>query len=180
MEPEGVDMSGSFQLWVDTVRGITGPTEELSMLDLCCGEMSATRLLKWKSVTAVDVMDYPGRPQEFLFIQSNVLDIEPSLFSAAGGFDVCVCSDGLEHFARDDGHRLLCRMAEWSELPIIFTPTGESSDKIDPRSTHPDTHKSSWTQEDFHSIGWETMLFPNWHPTIGLGAIFGFRRTGHS
>ena len=164
-------MSGSFQLWVDTVRGITGPTEELSMLDLCCGEMSATRLIKWKTVSAVDVVDYPNRPREYIFWKQDVLD--PLM--SADGFDVCICSDGLEHFTREQGYRLLVNMERWAKLPIVFTPTGQPESELEPNSTHPDAHKSSWLPAHFIGIGWHTKLFPDWHPTIGLGGLFAWK-----
>lgn len=163
-------MSGSFQLWIDTVKEITGPTESLGLMDICCGEMSVTRLLPWKTILAVDLVDYPNRPEDINFSRQDVRSIP--LYA---GFDVVICSDGLEHFTKDDGYDILGRMTTWGKIAIIFTPTRQPVKELEPESNHPDSHKSSWTPEELRDLGWKTKVFDDWHPTLDWGAMFAWR-----
>ena len=68
-------------------------------------------------------------------------------------------------------------MKENSKKQIVFTPQGEYMNVRDKENTHPDTHKKSWTDIEFQEMGWATITFPHFHPTLGengLGAFFAF------
>lgn len=157
------------ELYLSILRGIVQPAEDRTFLDLCCGEMTHTRDLKFGASVHVDVVDWPNRPKEFHFVQSNVLDCE----FEARAFDVSLCSDGIEHFTKADGWRLIHAMEEWSARPVIFTPLGNYL--VDAAATNPDTHKSGWWPEEFTKIGWKTDVYKDWHPTLGIGAFFAWR-----
>lgn len=155
--------------YLSILRRIIGPTQDKTFLDLCCGEMTHTRELKFKRSVHVDVVDWPTRPKEFDFRRESVLDCK---FSACE-FDVCLCSDGIEHLDINDGLLLIMKMSTWSTVPIIFTPLG--SYMVNPTATDPDSHKSGWLPSDFERFGWLTEAHPDWHPTLGVGAFFAWR-----
>lgn len=166
-------MIGSGQLYLSILRRIIGPTEDLTFLDLCCGEMAQTRHLKFRDSLHVDVKDWPERPPEFRFIR---LDVREFVQVQVMGFDVCLCSDGIEHLQKEDGVALIENMALVARLPIIFTPLGDH--RIVPGSTDPDDHKSGWLPEEFEARGWKTDVYPDWHresPKWNCGAFFAWR-----
>lgn len=162
---------GSLELWLEVVRGIIGrPTEDLTLLDLCCGECTGTSLLQCKFHVGIDVVDWPTRPLLSQYLKCDALDF--CLFSLEGfHFNLCICSDGLEHLPREAGLKLLKALPAFvAPLSIIFTPIGPW--KLDADATHPDTHKSAWLPEELEAIGWNVVAFPNWHQTLGVGAFF--------
>lgn len=59
-----------------------------------------------------------------------------------------------------------------SKSSVIFTPYGDYM--VDENSTHPDTHKSGWTETDFEKMGYSCIIFPNFHPELNKGAIFAY------
>lgn len=151
------------------LREIIGPTEDLYFLDLCCGECTHTRELKFATHYGVDLIDWPKRPSRIGFEQLDVTKWPgPKMFH-----DVALCSDGIEHMTKRDGLRLLLNMLRWARLPIIFTPMGRYL--VDERATDPHTHKSGWTADEFRAMGWKAEEFPFWHPTLNLGAFFAWK-----
>lgn len=131
--------------------------------------MSTSRKLKFKSSVHIDVEDFELRPKEFRFIQTDVLGDHP-VFSER--FDVALCTDGIEHFLKEDGLRLANRMTQLADLSIVFTPLGDY--KVDTQSRCPHAHKSGWRTGDLP--GWQCMVFPNWHVSLGIGAVFFWTR----
>lgn len=166
------EQAGSLELWVETVKRLVGrPTKELSLLDLCCGEMTGTRLLDFHSTLGVDVKDWPQRWNGARFTKSDVLNKLAEL--PASLFDVALCSDGIEHLPDGDGLHLITQMERVAQLAIIFTPLGPYlTGQGDPNS--PDSHKSAWMPSDFQDLGWKTLAFPNWHMGLGVGAFFAW------
>lgn len=169
-------MTGSTNLYMSVLSLIIGhPIEEpmaLTLLDLCCGEMTHTRLMKFQKSMHLDVHDWPGRPKEFVFFPFDVRTVQ----IAPKSYDVCLCSDGIEHLTKEEGLKLLDNMEQWSFLPIIFTPLGEQ--RLVPGSTDPDDHKSGWTPEEFEARGWETEVYESWHrdsPKWNCGAFFAWK-----
>jgi hypothetical protein len=160
--------TGSLELWLEIVRGIVGrPTDGLTLLDLCCNECTSTGKLKFKRHIGVDVVDWATRPEHVHFYKSDVLRAFPYQQEP---FDVCICSDGIEHLPKEGGYALIANMAVLSRLAIIFTPLGPYM--LNPDATDPDAHKSAWTPEEFEAMGWDVIAFPRWHPTLNVGAFF--------
>jgi hypothetical protein len=165
---------GSLELYLSVIREILGgKTEDKSLLDICCGEMSNTRHLKFRESTHIDVHDWPNRPKEFNFVQGDALELLRTVGDKQ--FDVALCSDGIEHLSYDDGEELLGQMERVARLAIIFTPIGPYL--MYPDATDPDSHKSAWYPEDMIRYGWQTRAFPMWHPTLGIGAFFAFKHS---
>lgn len=163
---------GSMALWIEIFVRIVGqPTESISLIDLCCGQMGNTHLLKFKDSLHVDVTDYPDRPRSYKFLKHDVLTLPPVL---NGKFDVALCSDGIEHLSKIDGFLLLNRMPLLAKKNIIFTPLGDHC--VDPQAKSPENHRSGWLPKDFPD-GWETQEFPNWHPTLGIGALWAWKQS---
>lgn len=163
-------MTGSGELYLSILRRIIGPTEDKALLDLCCGEMTQTRHLKFRYVLGIDVKDWPTRPKIGDFIQIDALDMK-KLFPSV--FDVCLCSDGIEHFTKIEGRFVIGEMEKWGKLPIIFTPL--DAYKLNPDSTDPDIHKCVWKPEEFEAMGWTTEVHKDWHPELSIGAFFAWK-----
>ena len=166
-------MNGSFDLQIGIVRSIIGTKEDdLSCLELCCGEMSNSRLFKFREHIAVDVVDYPNRPKEFPFVQTDIVKWDHKCFQRK--YDVCWIADGLEHLHKIDGNNLLLRMEAVARIPIVFVPLGPY--RVDETSTAPEAHKSAWYPSEFHARGWKTEVHEDWHPLLNLGAFFAHKK----
>jgi hypothetical protein len=174
------EQEGSVLLWLEVIRSLLPAKEEnLTLLDLCCGEMTATRHLRFWSKTCIDVNDSPNRPKlgNVQFFQEDVRRLT-TINIKAKKTDVCICSDGLEHFNNEDASDVLDLMKCAAKLSIVFVPTGESESTMVPFSVDPHKHKSRWSAERFGRLGWSTMDFPNWHAReLGLGAVFAWKET---
>lgn len=164
--------TGSVDLYLEILSQIIGPTEELSFLDLCCGEMTATKRMSFASSLHIDVIDCPLRPPDAKFFHGDVLAELANI--GENWFDVSLCSDGIEHLTKEAGHTLLLEMQRVSTLSIIFTPLGDML--VDTEATDPHTHKSGWIPSDPAFRFWQTKTFPNWHPTLNHGAFFAWHR----
>lgn len=165
-------MTGSHELYIQTIREIVGEIEGKSLLDLCCGEMAVTQKMPfdWKRSLAVDVIDAPERPRICDFLLADARSFVPEQI-----YDVAICSDGIEHLSFTEGVRLLTMMHKYAKVAIVFTPTGDKNLDSE-RSTNPHSHKSSWSPMEFEVLDWNTHYFPDWHPTICLGAVFAWRK----
>ncbi len=175
MKTFDLEQPGSADLQAEVLREIiNGNAEWGTLLDLCCGEMTVMRHFlatresgSFKETIHVDVADCPLRPADAPFIQMDVI----KFMKAARIYSVAFCGDGLEHFTRKRGGELLKLMQKRARLSVIFTPLGDYL--VEPQSKNPDAHKSGWLPADLP--GWETMVFPNWHPTLDLGAFFAWK-----
>lgn len=167
-------MSGSQELWLSVVNEIIAdlsPTDK--MIDVCCGECAVTRNLNFKSVQACDVIWSPLIPDSWVFTNKEAVPFLKHFHSRS--VDLVICSDGLEHHTFLAGKELLRQMNRVGRIAIVFTPTGDT--EYNPRAKNPHAHKSSWSERDFHELGWETKHFPDWHPTLGWGAIFAWKKS---
>lgn len=164
-------MQGTHETWLRFFHAIIAPLGApggLSLLDLCCGEMAVTRHLHFGESLHLDVIDAPGRPREFPFRQ---IDVGAWILNDRRQWDVIVLSDGLEHFRKREGMDILDYMREHAQIPVVFVPVGDDT-SVDEDADGPHTHKSLWTPEEFED--WNTLVWPDWHPTIGLGAMFAW------
>lgn len=161
---------GSFPLFEKVVGSILGPgTDQLTMIDLCSCEATVTRKLAFKEKTYVDVLDcwdIPGQMDRFVL--ADVLGDHPCLHKH---YDVAYCSDGIEHFTKADGVRLIQRMMWISDKQVLFTPLGDHC--VNPTSTDPKEHKSGWLPE--HFPGFAAIVAPNYHPSLKIGAFWVWR-----
>lgn len=160
--------TGSGDLHLAVLRALIGDPTGKRCLDLCCGEMSSSRYLQFVDRLCIDVVDEPRRPKEFRFIQA---DVTQSWNPEGGEWDVALCSDGIEHLTKVDGHRLARRMTECARLAILFTPLGFLSNPSAPDNSH--AHRSGWLPEDLPE--WQNLCFPHWHERLDFGAVFFWR-----
>lgn len=156
-------------LWIEIFVRILGrPTAAVTLIDLCCGRMGNTGLLKFERSLHVDLTDYDERPRATNFLKHDALTL-PDYFD--GIFEVALCSDGIEHLFKIQGLQLIERMTRLSKTQIIFTPLGEYM--VDANATSPENHRSGWRADDFPE-SWSTQEFPNWHPTLKIGALWAW------
>lgn len=172
-------MNGSFALQIGIFRNIIGRDEnEMSCLELCCGEMSNSRLFHFAEHVAVDVVDYPNRPKAYPFVQTDIRKWDHECFQRH--YDVCLIADGIEHLRKTDGVELLTRMEAVANIPIVFVPLGPY--QIDLETDAPEAHKSAWYPSDFHARGWKTEVHDDWHPLLKgyqggpLGVVFAWKK----
>lgn len=160
---------GENELHLKILKAICGPTEGKSMVDLCCYHAPTTPKLGFSKRTYVDIqdrrLDDPNEQQ--FFVNADVLHTFE--FFTPPKFDVSICIDGIEHFTKAWGYRLLEIMETISDKQIIFTPLGEYM--VDVESDHPDTHKSGWDPMP----GYANIVLPNFHPTLNRGAFYFFK-----
>jgi hypothetical protein len=162
---------GSGALWVEVVSEILANEPKENLLDLMCHKAPHTPLLGFESITFVDIqyrgLDFKLRDSD-LFIEQDAI----KFLKNDEKFDTIICSDGIEHFSKEDGLLLLELIKQKSKSSVIFTPYGDYM--VDENSTHPDTHKSGWTETDFEKMGYSCIIFPNFHPELNKGAIFAY------
>lgn len=160
---------GTIEIYMDCLRAICGKTSGKSMVDLCCAYAPNTPRLGFEIRNYIDVIPrtLDHQEEQRYFLQRDVLT-----FGEVGvHYDVAICSDGIEHLTKENGLKLLEIMKCISDKQIIFTPLGPYA--IDD-GDNPEGHHSAWYPEEFTGE-WSTICFPNYHPTLGVGAFFAWR-----
>lgn len=158
------NIEGSEEVYLDVLNAICGDCSENGLIDLGCCEATHTGQLKFKDSLFVDIQDRKlvnGR-------EITKMDVFDFLNSCVGKIDVMTALDFIEHLTIEDGNRLIDKMIEHSKKRIIFTPLGEYL--VQTGATTPDQHRSGWYPDNFP--GWNTIVFPKYHPTLGIGAFF--------
>lgn len=164
-----IDKEGGFDLCRAVMTAIVGrPMQELTLIDLCSCEATVTRNLPFREKTYVDVGDWDIPEQMDRYIKADVLGDHPCFDKR---YDVATCLDGIEHFTKENGFKLIERMKKISDVQILFTPLGDYlvgfGDQNDPN-----THKSGWLPEDFKGFG--VIVAKNFHKTLGIGAFWAW------
>jgi hypothetical protein len=171
---------GSGALWVEVVSEILANEPKENLLDLMCHKAPHTPLLGFESITFVDIqyrgLDFKLRDSD-LFIEADAIKFlenwQTNLTTKeCTRYTTIICSDGIEHLSKRDGLYLLALIQQKSKSSVIFTPYGDYM--VDENFTHPDTHKSGWTEMDFDKMGYSCIIFPNFHPELNKGAIFAY------
>ena len=160
-------VQGCNDVFLGVLRAIIGPAESQSLIDLCCNLAPLTRTLGFGKRVYVDVLQRDLGEESPHFVQADVLGDHPVLQET---YDVSVCLDGIEHLHKEQGEVLIQRMLHISKTRIIFTPLNPWM--MEPHNPHPETHKSLWTPEDLPD--WASVIFPVYHPTLDIGAWFGW------
>lgn len=152
------------------INALLGPgVKSKTMIDLCCCNARMTRQMPFKEKTYVDALDCWDIPGEMdRFVQADVLGDDPVLQRQ---YDVAICSDGIEHLKKPEGHRLIERMRSISQKQVLFTPLGDYL--VDENDPDPKGHKSGWFPEDVPEFA--SIVFPVYHPTLNIGAFFFWR-----
>lgn len=163
---------GNGEVHLDVLKAICGNTSNKSMIDLCCGFAPQTRQLGFKDRFYIDVFERDLKEENENFLARDIFWLMDSMFPLK--MDCCFMLDAIEHFKRDDAYKILRWMNDTFALQIIFTPLGDYL--IEKKETNnPDSHKSGWLSKEFEDMGWHTIVFPNFHPTLNIGAFFAFK-----
>lgn len=169
MRLEYPNIAGSGEIYLDVIRAICGGTSDKSMLDLMCHKAPYTSQLGFRDRTYVDIQDrgLDFKDEQKYFVKADVFDF---LHRAERSWDVAICSDGIEHVFKYKGAHFVWLIEGVSEKQVIFTPTRDRNLVND---SDPDSHKSSWTPDDFEAYA--IIEFPDFHPTLNQGAFFAFK-----
>lgn len=169
MKLEYPGVVGSGELYLKVLKAICGDTADKSMIDLMCYHAPYTSQLGFAERTYVDIQDrgIDKKDEQAYFVKADVFDY---MRDAERAWDIAICSDGIEHLFKYKAPHFLWLMEGLSEKQIIFTPT---RDKNIVNDSDPDSHKSSWTPDDFEAYA--IIEFPDFHPTLNQGAFFAFK-----
>lgn len=162
-------VAGNGEVYLDVMKAICGDTSDKSMLDLMCYRAPYTSQLGFQDRTYVDILDrgLDNKDEQKYFVKSDAVAF---LIDAKRLWDIAICSDGIEHLFKSRGNTLAYLMQDVSHKQIIFTPT---RDKNIVNNGDPDSHKSSWTPDDFEAYA--IIDFPDFHPILDQGAFFAFK-----
>lgn len=172
------DVVGSGELWLEIAKIICGTTpqdEYSSMCDLMCHRAPYTPQLGFWDRTFVDIQDRGLDFEKEKLLNFVHMDVFDFFEQNTVHYNVMICSDGIEHLTIDQGKDLIWWMENASEKQIVFTPLGDHMVGLGDLNS-PDTHRSGWLPEmipDYLSI-----VFPNWHPELGIGAFFAINCSG--
>jgi hypothetical protein len=171
MKLEFPNIHGNDVVYMHCLRTICGDTAGKSMIDLCCNLAPHTPLLGFTDRVYIDILPriLDHKEEQKHFLQMDVLKINERPFLSS--VDVTICSDGIEHFTKDNGFLLKEKMEAVSKRQVLFTPLGEYM--VDHVSTDPEGHHSGWRPEDLS--GYASIVFPEYHPTLGVGAFFAWK-----
>jgi len=161
---------GSGELWLDIVKTICADTSGKYMIDLGCHKAPYTPLLGFKYRQYVDIQERPldHESEQKYFFKFDVVDYVKRMPKSDA---TIIASDVIEHLTKEEGMTFYEMIWFKAKEFVIFTPYGDCMINIgNPDS--PDTHRSGWLPEDLE--GSYSIVFPDFHPTLGIGAFFAF------
>lgn len=171
------DIVGTSQIHLDVMKAILEEPGGMIICDLMACEGSQTSLLNVGGKVYVDVVERSIKnfeKEKDTFVKMDAIEY---LKTTDKYFSACICSDGIEHVEKERGIELLKWMEKRSVKQIIFTPLGDYLIETT-KTNNPDSHKSGWTSEEFEELGYATLVFPNFHPTLKTGGLFAFKSKG--
>lgn len=90
---------------------------------------------------------YISKLQKYLYDQILIGDVFDKL-PTLGKFDVVLLGDIIEHFEKEDGHRLLAELFKHTKNIVVSTPYGYKAQAKIGRNNN-EAHSSGWTLKDF-------------------------------
>lgn len=163
-------INGNDEVYMDCLRAICGETEGKAMIDIGCNLAPHTPKLGFSKRTYIDILErtLDHVDEQKNFVHKNALDY---LRQMGTGVDVALSLDNIEHLTLNDGKWLIRLMEDVSKKQILFTPLSAwmVGDESDP---NPESHKCVWTPDMLPN--WASIVFKQYHPTLGIGAWFGF------
>jgi len=150
-----------FPSWINYLKREIQPTD--TVLDLGCGYNSPIQYCTTSFRTGVEL--FPPYLEESRkkaihtkYINADVSKIEFDPKS----FDVVLASEILEHITKEDGYKLINKMAKWAKKKIILTtPNGYLS-----QGSYDDNllqeHLSGWNVADLKNLGFHVHGFNGW------------------
>lgn len=168
-----IDSEGGGEIHYKIIDTICSLHKRDSLIDVGCGFAPQTRKLQFTKKKYIDIVERDLEEANDDFEVVDILELikEPPVTKK---YDVAICLDCIEHFRKPDASRIIVWMERIADTKIFFTPLGDYI--IEPEPTNnPDSHKSGWMPEDFEKIGYATIVFPNYHAKMNLGAFFAFK-----
>lgn len=167
-----IDPEGSPQRHLDILNAICAPKGLGRALDVMCCEGNSTKHLNYARKVFVDIQyrDIEMNPKD-LFVVTDVFNF---LSHDDCIYDVALCMDGIEHLEKGEGHMLIKGLEKTSDKVVFFTPLGNYVITDD---NDPDHHHSGWLPEEFEALGYHTIVMPNFHRQLNVGAFFAFKYT---
>lgn len=144
-----------------------------SLLDLGCCEGSHTKHWNIPNKMFVDIERRSSTLEPFLL--ADILQID-KLFTPKS-HDLVVALDVIEHLQKDEGYKWLQDMKRIARKRVlIFSPQGDYMvGQCSEGQKRHDAHWSGWTAEEFDAMGYDTLLCPDFHPTLGIGAFWAWK-----
>jgi hypothetical protein len=168
------DVEGSGEVHLDVLKAISGNTQGKSMVDICCGFAPQTRQLGFEERFFIDIVKRDLAEENINFFVSDVFHYAEGMADFEVAFDAIFCLDAIEHFEKDKSMHLLSLMDKIANKQIIFTPLGDYLIETTP-TNNPDSHKSGWEPKEFEDMGYATIVFKKYHPTLNIGAFFAIK-----
>lgn len=105
---------------------------------------------EWKiKIIGIEIYrKYISNLQRYLYNQILIGDVFEKL-PTLGKFDVVLLGDIIEHFEKEDGHRLLTELFRHTKNIVISTPYGYKAQGKVGDNIH-EAHRSGWTLKDFN------------------------------
>lgn len=166
-------VNGSAQVMLDVINAILEVPNGMIIVDLMACEGSVTSQLNVGQKVYVDVQKRDIKNFEKHKDVVVTMDAIQYLQNTDKRFNAAICLDGIEHISKDNGLAMLELMKLKSNTQIIFTPLGDYLIETE-SSENPDAHRSGWTPDEFEKMGWATVSFPNFHPTLNHGGFFAY------
>lgn len=159
---------GNAQVYMDVMESLCGPMQRVSMIDLGCNLAPYTPLLRFHKRKYVDILPrvLDHSEEQKYFVQQDILKV-----SKNEHYGTSIASDVIEHLTEENGWDLLSLMEDISDRQIIFTPDADTFG-WDYITDDPEHHRSLWTPEQI--VGYATVHFPNYHPTLNAGSFFAW------
>lgn len=165
----GIDNSllGIYKLFPTTYVGILkriinpllkDPQRTFEVLDLACGDGTATQLLGLPSnfkITGVDLHDPYIQLAKKSGIYNQVIKHDVRTFLKTKKYDVIIASHVIEHLEKNEAMDLIKKIsAHATKLALIATPIGElPQEEYDNNSLQ--IHRSQFSVQDFYSLGFK-------------------------
>lgn len=166
-----LDVHGGYDVYMDCMKAICGDTAGKSMCDLGANKAPYTHSLGFEKRTYVDVLDrvLDNEDEQQFFVKYDMIKYLTE--SPLSIYDVAISSDSIEHLSERDGERFVAAMEKHSLRQVIFTPLNDWM--MDKEGIDPEGHHSLWTPDMLPEYA--AIVFPNYHPTLSIGAWFGWR-----
>lgn len=87
-----------------------------------------------------------------LYNKIHIGDFREVVASLEGTWDLVIFGDVLEHFEKEEGHRLLNWALSHSKYVLINIPLGEEWPQVDAYGNQYERHLSSWSEEEFAAL----------------------------
>lgn len=161
---------GGDEVYMDCLTLLSGSDRE-SCLDIGCNHSPFVPRLGFKQRKYIDIMErtLDNIEEQPFFEKADALhhlrqDVKYStIFSL----------DQIEHVTKEYGWEQIRLMEKYSDRQVLFTPLDPWM-MTDSSDTNPESHRSVWRPEEFDDT-WVKIVFPNYHPTLSIGAWFFMR-----